>query len=1008
MGQVRTFRHSFAGGEVSPELEARLDDARHQQGLSSCLNMLVQPQGYLERRRGTEFVAEAATAAAESRMITFAFSADEQLAIEIAAGKFRFHLNGAQVLANGVAWVNTASVTGVNLTPGVMQFNYSFIGHKLQTGDPFTLGFAPGGAVPTPLALYTVYYAIRVDDTHIRVALTRENALAGTFVDLTGTGSSVFTHRVYEVGEYCGYPAAGGTGYVCTTRSLAGYSPAGLAAVTATFATGTNRVTVASHGLFQGAPVVFALNGGTIPPTVTPGVTYYALPVNSNEFQISATYGPGPAIVFAVNSTGAPQMSRATLFTAPAGGVYEIANSYAQADLMALKHAQSNDVVKLQHPSYPESELRRLSLTYWTFVPSSYAANIAVPTIATVDPPDQGAGVKITAATNVGSPNQIKFQTDGTDHNFSAGQVVRWTGGGTIDDGAFNTYAGDGLLFVVGASVSADSFVIRTFENADRVSLPGAGPYTVSGTVVFRGTSLVSLQDHNYRVTAVDSGGRETLPSAEVSINNDLDVEGAKNSFSWNAVTGALRYRVYKERNGLFGFLGEVDHVAGQATFSFTDDNTANVDLSATEPRQDEDLGGGDYARCAAFFEQRLMTGGTRAKSQTLFGTRTGTDVDMTFHIPPQATDRINREIAGTERLTIRHLVPLANLLVLTSAGEFRVTSQNGGAITPEDISVRQQSGIGCSDVTPVVVSNSVLFAAARGGHLYEIGFSQDAGGYVPGDVCLRAAHLFDDWSILDLAYAKARVQSAWAVSSSGLLLGLTYLPQEQVGAWHRHETLGSFRSACVVNEDGYDSIYLCVRRNVGGSDVHYIERLRLLPPPKALADAFFLDSGLSYTNATGSPVTVISGLDHLIGQTVTALVDGVAQAGKVVNGSGEITLSPALADGKTVHVGLPMVAELQTLPAAFGADGGYGQSRTKNVTHAALKVRGSARFEVGPSATLLTQTSEIAAGEIKDGLVRVLAAGKWTDGGQLLVRQADPLPLNVVAMVLDISYGGG
>lgn len=1007
MGQTRVFRHSFAGGEVSPELEARLDDSRHQQGLATCQNMLVQPQGYLERRRGSEFGAEAANPAAESRMITFAFSADEQLGIEIAAGKFRFHVDGAPVLAAETGFVLTKAVASVNITPGVMQCNFSGA-HGIATGDGITFGFAPGGSMIGGLSLFVVYFAIAVDATHLQVAATREQALAGQFLDFSGTGGSLFVHRVYEVGESFGYPTAGGTPYICTVRSLAGYVPIGSPAVTATFATGTNLVTSVGHGFFQGAPVIFALNGGTLPPEVTAGVVYYVLPVTVDTYQISATYGSGPAVPFSVASTGSPTVVRQTLFVSPPGGIYEVPNSYAQADLMAIKHAQSNDVVKLQHPNYPEADLRRLSANHWTFGASTYGPNIAVPTIAVVDAPVEGAGVTVAAAADIGSPSQINFGTDGTDHNFAGGQVVRWTGGGTIEDSGSNIFDGNGDLFVVGIATSASQFVIRTFENAARVSLPNAGPYTVNGTVTFRPTSLLSLQDHKYKVTAIDSGSRETLPSAEVSITNDLDVEGAQNSFSWHAVAGAERYRVYKLRNGLLGFLGEVEHAAGQATFSFIDDNTLQVDLGLTAPRQDASLGTGDHARCSAFFEERLMLGGTRSRPQVLFGTRTGTDGDMTFHIPVQDTDRIEKEIAAAERLTIRHLVPLGDLLVLTSSGEWRVTSDSRGAVTPESITARQQSSVGCSDVTPVIVSNSVLFAGAFDGHLYELGFSEQAGGYVPGDVCLRATHLFDDFTIRDLGYAKVRVKSAWVCSSSGKLLGLSYLPAEQVGAWHRHDTLGSFRSVCVVTEGGYDSLYLCVRRTIGGVEVHYIERIRLLPRPKTLADSFYVDSGLSFTNGTGSPVTVISGLDHLIGQTVTALVDGSVQSGKVVNGSGEITLSPALQPGKTAHIGLPTVAELETLPATLNSDGGYGQSRTKNVTHVALKVLGSARFDIGPTAALLTKSGEIAPGEIKDGLVRVLAVGKFTDGGQLLVRQADPLPLNVVALVIELTYGGG
>lgn len=47
----------------------------------------------------------------------------------------------------------------------------------------------------------------------------------------------------------------------------------------------------------------------------------------------------------------------------------------------------------------------------------------------------------------------------------------------------------------------------------------------------------------------------------------------------------------------------------------------------------------------------------------------------------------------------------------------------------------------------------------------------------------------FDNLSIVDMAYQKAPTPIAWAVSSNGVLLGITYIPQQQIGAWHWHDT---------------------------------------------------------------------------------------------------------------------------------------------------------------------------------------------------------------------------
>ena len=53
--------------------------------------------------------------------------------------------------------------------------------------------FSSTGAVPSPLVVGTIYYAIRVDATTIKVATTAVNAAAGTAIDLTDIGSGTHT-----------------------------------------------------------------------------------------------------------------------------------------------------------------------------------------------------------------------------------------------------------------------------------------------------------------------------------------------------------------------------------------------------------------------------------------------------------------------------------------------------------------------------------------------------------------------------------------------------------------------------------------------------------------------------------------------------------------------------------------------------------------------------------------------------------------------------------------------
>ena len=69
------------------------------------------------------------------------------------------------------------------------------------------------------------------------------------------------------------------------------------------------------------------------------------------------------------------------------------------------------------------------------------------------------------------------------------------------------------------------------------------------------------------------------------------------------------------------------------------------------------------------------------------------------------------------------------------------------------------------------------------------------------GDLCLRSQHLFDFKTIKDATAQKAPYPIMWFVSSDGNLLGLTYIPEQQVGSWHRHNTDGVLNPAALFQK---------------------------------------------------------------------------------------------------------------------------------------------------------------------------------------------------------------
>jgi hypothetical protein len=511
----------------------------------------------------------------------------------------------------------------------------------------------------------------------------------------------------------------------------------------------------------------------------------------------------------------------------------------------------------------------------------------------------------------------------------------------------------------------------------------------------------VGTTGYQYVVTSQNATGlEESVSSGSTAVLNNLLTTGNYNTISWTAVAGASRYAVYKYNNGQFGL------IANTTGLTVDDANIApdmsKTTLIASNPFNAANL----YPGAVSYHEQRRCFAGSINEPQTLRMTRSGTESNLNYSIPTRDDDSINFKVAAREANTIRHIVPLQDLVLMTGGAEWRVRAINSDALTPTSVNVKPQSYVGCNNTQPVIVNNNCLFAAAEGGHLRELNYQFQAGGYVAGDVCLRATHLFDELDLVDLAFAKSPMPIVWAVSSSGNLLGLTYVPEQNVGAWHRHDTaLGVFESCCVVAENKRSVLYVVTRRTINGAQTRYVERFepRVFATP---ADAFFVDAGATYS---GAPATVISGLSWLEGCTVNVLGDGAVMSQRVVVG-GSITLERACSK---VQVGLPITADLYTLPLALQIDGAMGQGRLKNVSQVWMRVTSSSGILAGPDANNLTPFAQRTAEpygsppSLRTDEIDLVIEGAWASGGQVFIRQAAPLPLTIESITVEVAVGG-
>lgn len=277
-----------------------------------------------------------------------------------------------------------------------------------------------------------------------------------------------------------------------------------------------------------------------------------------------------------------------------------------------------------------------------------------------------------------------------------------------------------------------------------------------------------------------------------------------------------------------------------------------------------------EYPGSTAYFEQRMVYGGTNNHPDTLYYSKTGTRDDFTT-LPPVLDDSaIVATLNSRQVNVIQHIVPRNDLLVFTSGSEWNITAGSDVGFTPSSMRQKSQSTWGSSHIAPIEIGGTTLYCNLSSNVIRSFDFTSDSNSYNSVNIAIMADHVLTgpliirDWSIALIPYSVV-----WVVRSDGQALSVTYGKEQDIVGWCRHKTLGSFQNVLSVYEETTNehATYFIVKRYVDGIYVQYIERMRTRIF-NDVRDCFFVDSGLSYdvssgitgvTNSTECTVTVES-----------------------------------------------------------------------------------------------------------------------------------------------------
>jgi len=814
-------------------------------------------------------------------------------------------------------------------------------------------------------------------------------------------------------------------------------------------------VTANSHGYSAGDYVILAgivgmteLNGRQFKVGTVATNTFQLLDMDGNNFNTSAltTYS-----------------SDGTAFR-----IYQIVSPYDKADLFGLKYAQSADVMYITHPNYPIKKLSRTGHTSWTLdsVLLDTGTDFTVSAITKANP-----GVVTTSANHgfavgdfitfrsIGGMTQLAdnllFKV-GTIPNATTFQLQN-AAGTNVNTSGFGTFSAGGsdvvervnnpvLNYATGNYPSTVSFFEQrlvfggtdnnpqslwfskagAYENfTTGVNATDAMIYTIASNQVnairfLSATNQLLIGTVGGEVLATSGSVSEPVTPTNIQITKQTNYGAANvDALQIANVTMFLQRAKRKIRELVYNY--DVDgYVAPDMTILAEHITTGGLIQFAyqQEPdsilwavRDDGTLLGLTYQRNEEVVAwHRHILGGFADTGKTIVhafkswtaSSSTVSTANNTVTISSHGYSTgdpiyyyATANVIGGLQTDLLYFAIATNSNTL----KFATTSANATAGTAVDITSITGSTVQYI-FEGVNIATNVLYSAAHGLSTGDYFYYRPVGTKLSGlsknakyfvkridDNQFKVSASSDLSTFLDLQYAASS-------SATETDLILTDAKCESIGV--------------VPSDDGEYQLWMVVNRFVNGATRRTVEYLNDFDFGDTQDDAFFMDSGLTYDSV---PTTTLSGLDHLEGETVTILADGASHADKVVSG-GNITLDRS---AQKVHVGLGYTSLLQTLRIEAGSAQGVAQSKIKRINEITIRMHKTLGLEVGGDLDNMENIPFRSSSGLMNVPISLFSGDKtiefrddYNTDGHVFVRQAQPLPLTILAIYPEVTVYEG
>ena len=882
---------AFAAGEISPELYGQVSLAKYNVAATTLRNMTVNYRGGAMSRAGLAFVGiskqtlalAAGTSTGPPRCIPFQFSITQGYALEFGDQYLRFIYQGGYVLETGVAitgatkaspcvisvtgtpyangdWVYIAGVGGMTQLNGNTYIvagaaSGSFQLHDLQGNavDSSAYGaYTSGGDAYRLYTVVTPYYAedllyLKYSQSADVMSLTCSNSALGREYppyDLTRLSAIDWQLTLTNFDPVISAPAS------CAATANAQAPSSGINAsfayvVTAVDSKGNESV-ASPIGTCHGADLEVEAGTNTITwPRVT-GAAYY----NVYRAPVSTDSGTG---------------SGKTQYPVPAGSLFGFVGSSFGTQFSDTK--STNDLTQTpplhQNPFAP-GQILAVNIT-------TGGSGLTTVTYTITTAGGSGfTGYPVITGGTLGA-----FPVTNSGENYAPGDSIAFNGAGyasgSINFGSTNPSPGD--------TVTLNSIVwtfVAAITAAHQTLIAGALSDTLSNLVADLSSSTNALL--SVAAYAVDTTSSDLLVTYKT------------------AGTGGNAYTL----------------AASVATPSGTN-LTGGSGTSGTAPTATLAIGptSGTYPGVVAYFQQRRFYANSLNDPDTFWASRTGLYANFDSSIPTVSTDAITASPWTEEVNGIQWLIPMpGGLIAMTGLRAWQIIGEgsyqlNVQPITPSSTQAQPQAFNGCSaTIPPIVIDYDVLYVEAIGNTtVRDLSWNFWVNIYTGADLTILSSHLFLYRQIVQWTWARLPYKVLWASCNDGTMLSMTYLKEQEVYGWARHDTQGLVIGLVSVTEPPVNAVYAVVQRfpPYAPAGIYTIERMdnRVW---QSVEDAYAVDCGVSNPMVTPAASLIASAASGAgVTFKASSSVFSAANVGQIIRAAGGIATVTAYTSGTQV-----------------------------------------------------------------------------------------------------------